>query len=302
VAQAPAVLPPFKGSALRGAFGHALKRAVCVMPGRSECGGCPLVGACVYTRLFETFLDAGPPPPFLAGVVTAPRPFVFECADGQSELAAGATLEFDLVLVGRAVELQAFAVLAVEDMALQGLGAGRHEFRLERVVVVDALGRTRDAGYRPDGPWQLAPPAPVPPSTNGLPPDRLAIELVTPLRIESGGQLRDRLAPRELVLKMLQRVLLLTHFFGDRERIDWAFRPLLDHASGLEVEAARLRWQPLTRYSNRQGRKIAQGGLVGELILTGDLAPLHALFRAAEVFHIGKGATFGLGQVALGAE
>jgi len=36
-AGAPAHLPAFKGSTLRGAFGHALRRAVCAMGPQQPC-------------------------------------------------------------------------------------------------------------------------------------------------------------------------------------------------------------------------------------------------------------------------
>jgi hypothetical protein len=38
--------PAFPGSAWRGAFGHALKRTVCVMRLR-PCAGCPLERSCI---------------------------------------------------------------------------------------------------------------------------------------------------------------------------------------------------------------------------------------------------------------
>jgi hypothetical protein len=47
-AEEPAVLPPFQGSILRGAFGHALRRTVCVMGPRQACASCLLRQACVY--------------------------------------------------------------------------------------------------------------------------------------------------------------------------------------------------------------------------------------------------------------
>ena len=50
---ANAVLPPFLGSALRGAFGHALKAVACSMP-HGDCGRCLLVERCLYPKLFET--------------------------------------------------------------------------------------------------------------------------------------------------------------------------------------------------------------------------------------------------------
>src|SRR5689334_3253009 len=67
-------LPPFLGSTLRGAFGHALKEAVCVMPHR-DCDRCILIDKCLYPYLFETI----PPPDFvpLRGQKNAPHPFVF---------------------------------------------------------------------------------------------------------------------------------------------------------------------------------------------------------------------------------
>jgi hypothetical protein len=66
-------LPPFLGSTLRGAFGHALKEAVCVMQHR-DCQRCMLIDRCLYPYLFET-----PVPPEvsqLRGQKNAPHPFI----------------------------------------------------------------------------------------------------------------------------------------------------------------------------------------------------------------------------------
>lgn len=66
-------LPAFLGSTLRGAFGHALKQAVCVMPHR-DCEHCMVADRCIYPYLFET-----PPPPdlsLLRGQQRAPHPFI----------------------------------------------------------------------------------------------------------------------------------------------------------------------------------------------------------------------------------
>jgi hypothetical protein len=69
----PASLPAFLGSTLRGAFGHALKDAVCVMPHRN-CDRCMVMDRCLYPYLFET-----PPPEHasqLKGQQQAPHPFI----------------------------------------------------------------------------------------------------------------------------------------------------------------------------------------------------------------------------------
>ena len=66
-------LPPFLGSTLRGAFGHALKDAVCVMPHRN-CERCMLVDRCLYPYLFETPVPDGISQ--LRGQKNAPHPFI----------------------------------------------------------------------------------------------------------------------------------------------------------------------------------------------------------------------------------
>ncbi|HEY4593345.1 MAG TPA: hypothetical protein VIJ61_13105, partial [Thermoanaerobaculia bacterium] len=126
-ATAPAILPPYKGSMLRGAFGHALRRAVCTMGPRQPCESCRLRQACVYPRIFETLIE-GDPPPLMAGLPTAPNPYVFEPQGEEQRYAPGDPLEFDLLLFGQAIGLNAYAQLAVERMAAAGLGKDRHPF------------------------------------------------------------------------------------------------------------------------------------------------------------------------------
>lgn len=72
-ARESATLPPFLGSTLRGAFGHALKQTVCVMPHR-DCQRCLVAGRCIYPYLFET--PAPQDIPQLRGQQQAPHPFI----------------------------------------------------------------------------------------------------------------------------------------------------------------------------------------------------------------------------------
>src|SRR5215217_4042481 len=66
-------LPAFLGSTLRGAFGHALKEAVCVMSHR-QCERCLVADRCIYPYLFET--PVPPDVPQLRGQAQAPHPFI----------------------------------------------------------------------------------------------------------------------------------------------------------------------------------------------------------------------------------
>ncbi len=175
------------------------------------------------------------------------------------------------------MDLQGYAALALERMARGGLGAGRGRFRLERVETT----------------------GPSLPPLDGLPPGPLALRFVTPLRLK----VRDRLVAqpgfRDLVFAMLRRTLELAQLHVPGARVEWALRPWLERAEAVRVARADLRWLDWERYSHRQRSRMKLGGVTGTLVLEGDLAPFAPLLRAAEVVHVGKGATFGLGKVEL---
>lgn len=86
-------LPAFLGSTLRGAFGHALKQAICIMSHR-DCERCMVAERCLYPYLFETPVPAGAMR-LLRNQKQAPRPFILAplLLDGvpRVQVAAGAT-------------------------------------------------------------------------------------------------------------------------------------------------------------------------------------------------------------------
>jgi hypothetical protein len=296
-AEEPVILPPFLGSMLRGAFGHALRRLVCVMGPGQACATCSLRLACVYTRIFEPTVE-GEPPPFLRGIDQAVRPYVFEPLGEGGRLAPGGALRFDLLLFGQAAELAAYAVLAVERMAPAGLGTRRAPFRLLEVDAVAPDGTAREV-LRAGAPLSGARLPTAAPEAAPLPPGPVTLRFETPLRIKMRHQLNDRPSFRDLAFNMLRRILELAHFHVPGAAIDWKLRPLLEQADGVRIVEAELAWHDWERFSQRQGTTMKLGGLVGRVVVEGDVAPFGPLLRMAEVVHVGKGAVFGLGKVAV---
>jgi hypothetical protein len=290
-------LPSYKGSLLRGAFGHALRSAACAMGPTQPCESCRLRRACLYTRLFETFIE-DEPPPFLRGLPTSPRPYIVEPLGDEGQLPPGGPLEFDLLLIGQAVDLQPYALLAVERMAANGLGRDRHRFAVDRVRWLTPDGGWSEACTSAKGKARLTP-APVLPPPPSPSPSRAVLRFLTPTRIKFRDHLAESIGLRALVFAMLRRTLELAHFHVSGADIDWNFRSLLDHASTLRLATSDLHWHDWQRYSNRQQTKMSLGGFIGTLEIEGDLAPLWPLFRTAEILHVGKGATFGLGKLAI---
>ncbi len=135
----PMRLPAYAGSALRGGFGHAFKRAVCVVR-HGECDRCLVRQQCSYQYVFET-----PPPAdteMLRKYPAAPHPFVIEPPlDGRRNYAAGDRLEFGLTLIGRGIDYLPYFIVAFEEFGRTGLGRSHGRFRLASVC-----GETRNGG------------------------------------------------------------------------------------------------------------------------------------------------------------
>lgn len=301
-AQQPATLPVYKGSMLRGAFGHALRKAVCVAGPEQPCESCLLRQSCYYTKLFEPFHE-GALPPALAGLPITPRAYIFEPAGAGSDarhLAAGDPLEFDLLLFGKVIDLQLYALLACERMAVTGLGRNRASFRLERALAHAADGTWKvvleDGRMRGRGTSR-----PTFPSEEPLGP-RATLRFLTPTRLRIEDDHVETATFPELIAAMAQRLFEVAHFHVRDCPIDWNLEPLLAAAREVKLTGLDLRWQDWERYNARQHTLMNMGGFLGTVEIEGDLAPFTPLLRAAEILHVGRGTPFGLGRMEVVAE
>jgi hypothetical protein len=297
-ALAPTPLPPFLGSTLRGAFGHALKEAVCVMEHR-DCARCLVAERCIYAYLFETPVPLGLP--LLRGQRQAPHPFVLIAPacdrPNQSE-----EVLFDLLLLGRAVECRPYVVFAAGEMARRGLGVARARFELAEVLALDERGSERliySAGARrlaADGPAKSLCDF-VRARLEQLPEARtLKLRFLTPARIRVEGDLQAGLGFELLARNLPRRVSLLAAVHGCAP-LELDFRALIALAGRVEARASALRWQDWERYSNRQQTKMKLGGLVGEIEYAGEaIREFLPLVVAGELLHVGAGTSFGLGR------
>jgi hypothetical protein len=305
-AQQRCTLPAYKGSMLRGAFGHALRKAVCLAGPDQPCATCLLRHACYHTQIFEPVYEGVVPPP-LVDLPIIPRTYLFEPNGGprnagsadERHLEAGDPLEFDLLLFGRATDLQLYALLACERMAVAGLGRNRASFRLERALSLAPDGTWRtvlaDGRMRGRGSTQ-----PSHPSEDPLPGSRAVLRFLTPTRLRVEDDQVETTTFPELVTAMARRVFEVAFFhveLSEGEAIDWDLEPLLAAAREVELVRVDLSWHDWERYNAHQHTLMNMGGFLGSVEVAGDLTPFVPLLRAAEILHIGRGTPFGLGRV-----
>jgi len=285
----PIHLPEYAGSALRGAFGHALRQLACVTR-QPHCAECPLYRSCAYPAIFET-----PPPLAYARrkVSNVPLPFVVEPPPwGERAHAAGSLLHFSTVLIGPALAQLPMVLMAWRRALQLGLGPQQGTARLERVFVegqTEPILSAAAPGVRPHA--QLLP---LPPP--GPAPGCVTLVFDTPLRLQIGGHLLGvgELTAQHLLRALLRRVAELVELqLGASLDIDFA--ALSAHASTISGES-QLAWRDWTRQSNRQQQRMVLGGVVGRWTLQGDLAPFWPLLHLGQWLHVGKNTTFGLGR------
>lgn len=301
-------LPAYKGSVLRGGFGHVFRKVACTVRG-GECPPCILKAACPYAYIFET------PPPSDSAILRkyphAPHPFIIEPPlDTTTIYDPGTPLTFGLVLIGKAIDYLPYFIYAFEELGRLGIGRDRGTFRLTEARGEAACGEAET--WRPiySGDSRIL--------TNGFlirtgrdlfhdhahvddpvhaheHDHEVALHLLMPMRLRFDEALVNRLDFHVLIRNLLRRLSALSYFHCGRQ-LDLDFKGLIAQAQEVKIEKGELRWVDWTRYSNRQKRKIRMGGLIGQVTYSGPLAEFLPFLRLGELVHVGKGTVFGLGK------
>jgi hypothetical protein len=291
-----AFLPTFKGSMLRGAFGHALKATGCTMPVSQSCRDCLLCNRCAYTRIFEPFIQ-GKAPRFLRGLDTPPRPFTLWCDSNDRKFAKDRPLKFHMTLFGSACEWVPYVVYAVHRMAERGLSARRHRFRLENVELANSSETGSEWRRIYDGNNGQLARVEAQNYVAGLDiKDSVTLEFLSPTRFKSRNQLRMEFDFHTLAFKMFRRALEIAHFYAPNGGVEWDME-YLDTAKHIEITERDLTWSDWQRHSNRQQTDMKLGGFTGTLQCQGELAHYSDLLQVSQILSVGKGTTFGLGRV-----
>jgi len=290
-----ALLSRHKGSAIRGLFGHSLKKVACAQRQR-DCRDCLLNSSCVYFQLFESPSVQGRKK---AGNNVRPHPFVLvPPADTEKrEYSPGDTFEMTFKLFGQAIEWLPYVVFCVEEMGKRGLEArNRHgwgRFRLDSVTCGDKKIYSGDSKLlEKNGQWKELDVQKI----QAKPVNSVEVFYTMPLRLKKGNRITDSVDFQTLVRACCRRIAVLEDAFGNGEP-ELDYRGLVKRASEIETVESDTRWERVYRYSNRQRTTMNIGGIVGRVKYRGDIAPYWPLLKYCEAVHIGKQTAFGNGRI-----
>jgi hypothetical protein len=325
------LLPEYKGSALRGGFGHALRRVVCPFDDGRCYRGCIQPARCVYSYVFETALPEeiatilAP----IRGALDAPHPFVLEPPEEEKQhYSVDDRLAFHLIVIGRAMDYLPYFLFAFDELGRIGLGKGKGQFQLEGAFGVGPEGEVvifKGIERRFVGVGVPIVLEEVACKVQGK-VDEVEIEFLTPARLRYGHKLTSQLPFHILFRALLLRLslLMLCHsgsgmlslpsgytvsalavaqYFYRDHRIDEAARrsihEAIEGAKNIAIDRSDLYWRDWERYSARQDARMRLGGVVGTIKYAGALTSFMPYLLFGEYLHVGKNTSFGLGRMRL---
>ena len=294
-----AIFPLYQGSMLRGGLGNSLRRAVCIKQ-QKECPACMLRRTCVFPKLFAS---AGAAQNTHAAPVLPP-PFCLEPGQSdKSQYEEGDSFSFTLKLFSYGCDYLPYFIHAFTLAGQKGLGKEIHEGR-GRFRIVDVRNRTTSL-YDPQTEHLDEAPTdtlsiPTVQDAAPSPQKRLTVNLQTPLRFKQQSRLADALPFSALVGLVHRRISSLWALEGEDFRLtEDRFHSVMAAASAIKTHADDLHWYDWKRYSGRQNTTMQLGGLVGSIFYEGALDDFAEYLAFAEIAHLGKQTSFGLGRIAV---
>ncbi len=315
----PLLVPAInKGNMLRGGFGHAFRRLCCI-PQCRDARTCPVGMSCPYKAIFEP----SPPPEAeaLSKNQDVPRPFVFRAPKTQqTRFETGQRFEFELVLIGRALDFLPYFVLSFRELAAEGLGLNRAKCSLERVEQVDLTSEAADASnyeamviYTAEdqvfrnaatsetGEWIGRRIRNRSTSRDNDSVQQVSIRFSTPTFLKADGEIIRQPEFHHVFKRLRDRINALSTFFGEGP-IEADFRGLGERAEKIRTVSARTDWVERFRTSSKTKQRHELSGFIGDVTYEGNLNEFLPWLTLGELVHVGKHTAWGNGWMQLERE
>ena len=256
-----AIPPFFLGSQLRGAFGYALKRVVCINPS-FKCNECFAKENCLYYQFYEE--------------KNVYHKFRFDYELGKSYY------DFSIYLFEDVVLKLPYIVSALIQMITK-IGFGR-----DRKTYNDFDMFVNDSSIYKNGEIILLKDYKKEFEIDTFSPN-IVVRFVTPLRLKKNNRFirSEELGIEDLINSIYQREQKLRN--KELKKVDFK--------SIGKIIKKELKFLDLSRYSNRQQTKLKIGGLVGEIEIKDMDEKSYRVLKLGEIIGVGKQTVFGLGKI-----
>lgn len=277
-------LPQFKGSTLRGAFGHSLL----AMSGHSTnrpCGMCERQ-RCAYGFIFEGRRAQAGRNPVLPMIICPP-------VQSNERYLEGDSICLRMTLIGDAVSWVPSVIWALGRMGWKGLGWGKSQWELTNV---DALTASGSHSSLTDS-FDCIPVITGQDVVEKWPPfDSCELRFETPVCIRRDGRVLDRIHPVTLIRRLNGRLGDLLEAFCGADIDVLNMQSINEAAEQIRTETCTFQPKSWERFSTRSGQRHSIQGIVGSMRLSNVPNQLTSLLLLGQFLHVGKSAAFGMGS------
>lgn len=295
------LVPAYKGSMFRGAFGWAFRKVICVTK-LPVCDHCTIKKQCLYFNYFESELPSSDLP-YLRGIQKTPHPFVIHPPLSNSEiLREGYEFEVRLTLIGMASANISCFIYTFNKMCEDGFGVNRGKAELlavkditpgseEKIIYSSEEDRIKDSNpvFYPGSKFSEIM------SEKSGDVRSCTLSFSTPLRLQMLGKTlnkREEITPKILIINLMRRCLSASYLFCEDEVRE---EPVFDF-DRIRISSNSLQFFDWERYSSRQKTRMNMGGFLGNITLEGDIASALPFLFTGSFLNAGKNTLFGLGQ------
>ncbi len=252
--------PFFVGSMLRGAFGSALKRVVCINPSY-RCEGCFATKECLYYRFYE---EQNIFHPYRLGIKIQPKNYDFSLYLFEDAIPS---LPYVLSAIKKAVEEHGFGkerkTMKIRQISISNMIVydGKKFLSLENISTNKLI-------------------------INSFSPN-VELKFIMPLRIKENNRFaKNSVKLHTLINNIHMRYNQLKGNSPDK---------IAQRVKG-EIVDTDMKFIEMRRYSNRQRKGMQIGGLKGIMTIEGLDPKSYEYLKIGEIIGVGKQTVFGLGS------
>jgi len=306
----PLSLDPYCGSAIRGAFFHAIWQRFCTHREAPTCSDCSLVSVCPVASLVAPLRDEA-----IRGR-DIPRPYIITPPyNPRGRYGQGETFSFSITLIGDAAKLYPYVMRSLLEMERSTLGhplpelkQQRGKFRIQSIHAYHPFTEEKQLLWQkgdnqPDKLWLSITANDVIKRAEQLSNYHVNIHFLSPTRLVAEEHILKRPDFRILILRLAQRLEQVYHEYGSNAQAEVAiplfgqewYLAIKDQAKDVYLVQDETQWVDIRSYSQRQKRQMPIGGFVGRASFAGNINPFRELLVWGEVLRVGKNVVKGDG-------
>lgn len=283
----------------RGAMGYALRHISCIQRKSNDkyaCNSCSLANSCAYSICYETNrthlkIDFDNFKSFeIPHLMNIDSGF-----PGNTIVKAGEKFTFNVRLLGNAVTVAPYIIVAAQNAGLRGI----RDSKAELVSIVDDFSekiiwsKQKDNIVLPE----IENFTVHEPDCNNTESCELKLNLVTPVAFKNKqtGKITREPNFNRIIGSLMRRYT----FFEATEgrKLNWHFNEISELAKQVRISGMNIETVCWERYSTRQNQRIPVSGIMGTVNFIGPVAGFEELLNAGEILRCGRSITLGQGRI-----